>query len=164
MAIARHIIKVSSITYEAKNFPLEEWIHHLAYKELRELQKFNDEIKEVNYRLSQNSLHSQMNLFDSPHFDETADNDTENEDDNNDSRQTEENGTPRVEQASDECTTPNSTPAPTPEKRVCQDARGSFVGRKKAKYDAVKLRQNEKAIRNGSIIAASMRRRTEVLE
>lgn len=43
MAIARHLGKVKNITYEAKDFPQSEWMHHLAFKELRELPNLNDQ-------------------------------------------------------------------------------------------------------------------------
>lgn len=58
MAIAFHMGGVSCIIYEAKNVLNEEYVHHLAYKELRELPKFNKNIVQDDYRASQHSLHS----------------------------------------------------------------------------------------------------------
>lgn len=43
MSIAHHLGRMRTITYEAKDFPYGEWPHHLAYKELRKIPKFNDE-------------------------------------------------------------------------------------------------------------------------
>lgn len=46
MEIGRHIRKYSTITYEAKDTPHESWPHHLAYRELRLLPNFSDEMEE----------------------------------------------------------------------------------------------------------------------
>lgn len=44
MSITRHLSKMSTITYDAKDFPHEERIHHLSYEEFGHISKFNYEL------------------------------------------------------------------------------------------------------------------------
>lgn len=45
MAIARHLGKIKSITFEAKDLPYKEWAYNLDYKKLQIIPKFNDRIE-----------------------------------------------------------------------------------------------------------------------
>lgn len=146
MTIARHLNKMGCITYQAKNFPHEEWVHHLAFNVVKNLPKFRDDVDEnSSTHNSSMSEEATANGMESPQSEET---------DgvvNNDLSESERD----VENV--------STQSPSPSKKR-EKVVPEFSGRKKAKNEMVRNRQNEAAIRNAASIAASMKRRTELLE
>lgn len=46
MAIARHIGKTETVTYEAKDLAHDEWPNYLAYNKLKTIPKFRDDVDE----------------------------------------------------------------------------------------------------------------------
>lgn len=63
MVIVRHLRKAKSITLETKSFPNSDRNQHLAYKELQEISKLNDQIEDDNEIVLQRSIHSQWNIL-----------------------------------------------------------------------------------------------------
>lgn len=141
MTIARHLNKAGCITYDAKNLPHEDWVHHLAFKVLKDLPKFRDDIDETS---SPSTMPSEPAT---PNTETTNENATGDE---NDERNRSEGESARI-------------PSRSPAIKRKHESNG-FVGRKKAKSEMVRNRQNEAAIRNAASIAASMKRRTDLLE
>lgn len=140
MAIARHLGKTANVSYEAKDFDHATWTNHLAYNELKDLPKFS----------MMDSSSSTLDI--------------------GNQRDLSESDTPSHPRAQPESSANSSQQSPTPStpsssrKRKEDDSRGGFVGRKRAKADIVKFRQNEKALQNASLIASSLKCRTELME
>lgn len=130
MAIARHIGKTETVTYETKDLSRDEWPNHLAYIELKMLPKFRDDIDESERSRSV----------------------------------TEEAQPADVEENASESCENREPPSPSSARKRNQEVRGGFEGRKKAKMNQARKRYNEIALRNSSTIAASMKRRTELME
>lgn len=61
-AFARNLDKMSTTTFKVKDFSHDDEVRHLAYKELRLVPNFNDEL-EPEYRPFQHLLNSQHSLF-----------------------------------------------------------------------------------------------------
>lgn len=139
MAIALHLKKRTTVSYDAKDYPHNQWVHHLAYHKLKYLPKY-----------SYDSLTDASMISTEPTTEHEAEqssvageNDNEESDDNDYNDQV--------------VSSPN-----VGTKRKPDDI--STVGRKRAKADIAKRRHNEAAIRNAASIAACLKRKTEIME
>lgn len=167
MAISIHVGKRQAPSYDAKDYPHSQWNNHLAWQVLCKVPKFMESFEREEYYPSQHSYHSQVNRF--VQSEEETPTDT-NENMGEDGSQPKEGspGTqntpnPRssLEVTADAQNNLNKTSQLVEKKR--ESNRGDQPGRKKAKLEQEKLRQNTLALKNGAQIAKAMTMRADLL-
>lgn len=137
MAIAKHLGKRESITYDAKDYPHERWINHLAYKVLQKVPKFSD-------------------VDDCEGTPTSTDFENEPPEENLVAALT---PTSTTTSSQENVITPAAPKTPTKRSFELSDT----IGRKRAKYDKLKERHNEIALRNSASIALAMKERNNLI-
>lgn len=167
MAVAKHLGKRTSMNYDARTFPEDKWVYHLAFRVLRRVPKFgeqndvgvdDDGLFEDNGNYCNGESAGQIN--------EAQDNNGNEERETSVANKSSDIRAPTMTGLSTgslpDSDTGGSTAEESGNERVGN--RSGHPGRKKAKKDAVKERLHLIALENAQTIAQAMKRRVELIE
>ena len=159
MAIAKHLGKRQNMSYEARDYPHDNWVHHLAFSVLKHHPKFkevdtNDSIRN-NHSIESEQLNDSNNMstIESDTLDINSEQNQQQKflsDTQSDSEILPIRGDVQRDDDNEG-------------KKRGSECRGGHIGRKRSKKDLKDQQLAEQGIKNAQRIAESMQQRTELI-